>query len=365
MAGRDIRTSFEVESMVCGYHCYNTIWNAVIGEELPCKLELSNPTDRFAVAVCKHEITVGHMPKRISSICSSFLWRGGTITCRVTGTRRYSADLRQGGLEIPCQLRFEGNSKDIDKVKNLVQYAMEACNAGPEIKKAREASTVIISKSPRTLVCINDSINSNAAVKVEQSYNSLIKITNSLCSSVKVDKSPGCSVQVSECTSSHIKVTESDCSVVNVSACSLLSDESSKSPTDAPVDSTYLHANGSESKDDPTNVQSVDLTTLEPANTSSAKSNHVVLLESHCKRKTIQPKDQRKKNKNFLPNDEELGKIIRGNDITDYSINSACKLLKQQFPSVKGLSLTLYQRKQHSEHFVKDSIQIVHSRGNH
>ena len=84
--------------MVRGYHCYNVIWDATIGEELPCKLELSNPEDRFAVAVVRGEVTVGHVSKRISSICSSFLWRGGTITCKITGTRRYSADLPQGPL---------------------------------------------------------------------------------------------------------------------------------------------------------------------------------------------------------------------------------------------------------------------------
>ena len=67
------RASFEVESMVPGYHCYSTIWNAVMGEELPCKLELSNPEDRFAIAVCRCDITVGHVLKRISSICSLFL----------------------------------------------------------------------------------------------------------------------------------------------------------------------------------------------------------------------------------------------------------------------------------------------------
>ena len=58
-------------------------------------LELSNPEDRFAVAVCKRDVTVGHVPKRISLICSSFLRRDGIITCQVTGTRRYSADLPQ------------------------------------------------------------------------------------------------------------------------------------------------------------------------------------------------------------------------------------------------------------------------------
>ena len=61
---------FEIESMVRGYHCYNAIWDATIGEELPCKLELSNPEDRFAVAVIRGEVTVCHVPKRISLICS-------------------------------------------------------------------------------------------------------------------------------------------------------------------------------------------------------------------------------------------------------------------------------------------------------
>ena len=51
MAGDDIEVSFEVESMVHGYHCYSTIWNTIIREELICKLELSNPEDRFAMAV--------------------------------------------------------------------------------------------------------------------------------------------------------------------------------------------------------------------------------------------------------------------------------------------------------------------------
>ena len=36
------------------YHYYNTIWDPVTGEVLPCKLELNNPEDHFAIAVCKH-----------------------------------------------------------------------------------------------------------------------------------------------------------------------------------------------------------------------------------------------------------------------------------------------------------------------
>ena len=40
MNGSDIWASFEVESMVRGYHCYSTMQ---IGEEPSCKLDLSNP----------------------------------------------------------------------------------------------------------------------------------------------------------------------------------------------------------------------------------------------------------------------------------------------------------------------------------
>ena len=54
MAGDDIKVSFEVELLVCGYHCYSTIWNAVIGKKFPASFELSNPEDRFAVAVRQH-----------------------------------------------------------------------------------------------------------------------------------------------------------------------------------------------------------------------------------------------------------------------------------------------------------------------
>ena len=56
----------------------------------------------------KDETVVGHIPKKIPSICSLYLRRGGSIICRVTGSRRYSEDLIQGRLKIPCVLIFKG-----------------------------------------------------------------------------------------------------------------------------------------------------------------------------------------------------------------------------------------------------------------
>ena len=101
--------SFRIDSMVRGYHVYNTIWDAGsdIGEEFICKREPGNREDMHAVAITKEDMTIGHVPRAISPICSIFIMRGGTIKCLITGGRRYSSDLLQGGLEIPCVLTFE------------------------------------------------------------------------------------------------------------------------------------------------------------------------------------------------------------------------------------------------------------------
>ena len=50
----------------------------------------------------KNSTAVGHVPRKISSVCSLFLRKNGTLVCKVTGSRRYSRDMPQGGLEIPC-----------------------------------------------------------------------------------------------------------------------------------------------------------------------------------------------------------------------------------------------------------------------
>ena len=93
--------SFEIEAMVRGYHTYKDVWSAVIDEEFPCKREDGNRFDPFAVAVCNGDIVIGHVPRKILSVCSLYIRRGGEIHCRVTGSRRFSADLEQGGLEVP------------------------------------------------------------------------------------------------------------------------------------------------------------------------------------------------------------------------------------------------------------------------
>ena len=47
---RRMESEFILESVVRGYHVFQHIWNAVVTEELPCRVETGNPSDCFAVS---------------------------------------------------------------------------------------------------------------------------------------------------------------------------------------------------------------------------------------------------------------------------------------------------------------------------
>ena len=115
-------TSFSIEGMIRGYHVYQHIWTSQTDEVLPCKRESNNAHDCFAVSVNKEDDVVGHIPRKISSICYMFLGRPrSSITCKVTGSRRYYSDLPQGGLEIPCIIEFRGETSAILKVEKFIK----------------------------------------------------------------------------------------------------------------------------------------------------------------------------------------------------------------------------------------------------
>ena len=122
-------SSFYITSVVRGYHVYQSVWCAVVGDQLSCAREPGNCRDTFAVAIIKEGVTVGHVPRNISPVCSIFLRRGGMIFCRVTSHRRYSAELPQGGMEIPCTLKFHSNDVQLlDKTRNSLNKASSAWN---------------------------------------------------------------------------------------------------------------------------------------------------------------------------------------------------------------------------------------------
>ena len=59
-------------SCIRGYHIYRDIWTAAIGEELDCVRESGNIRDRYAVAVKRPGVTVGHLPPKISRLLFVF-----------------------------------------------------------------------------------------------------------------------------------------------------------------------------------------------------------------------------------------------------------------------------------------------------
>ena len=51
---------WEVDSCVRGYHVYESIWEAALGEQIGCTREPLNTNDRYAVALKKDGAVIGH-----------------------------------------------------------------------------------------------------------------------------------------------------------------------------------------------------------------------------------------------------------------------------------------------------------------
>ena len=117
-----------VEAMIRGDHEYQSIREPEFGEHLLCIREPSNVCDPYAVAVTKPDSStvVGHVPRKLSAICSIFLRKGGSIFCQVNGSKHYSHDLHWVGLEVPCLMRFHGTAKDIKKLEKLTTLALSS-----------------------------------------------------------------------------------------------------------------------------------------------------------------------------------------------------------------------------------------------
>ena len=133
MAGASSASSaFEhaVDSAVRGFHVYQNVWTPVLNEQLKVIQHHGNSEDQFAVAVCKEAppgpgvtsatTIIGHLPREISRLCWYFMQHDGEILCTITDNNLRRSPLQQGGLEIPCRLRFLGKKKNIKKLKKLL-----------------------------------------------------------------------------------------------------------------------------------------------------------------------------------------------------------------------------------------------------
>ena len=120
---------YKLSSHVRGYHAYMTIWEPKNGEFLETRLESENELDKYAVAVIKNSVVVGHLAKgktgRFAKTISFFLRASNDNSCKVevTGKR---VNLGDGyGLQIPCNLHFTGHVNFINKLKEVLPPLMQ------------------------------------------------------------------------------------------------------------------------------------------------------------------------------------------------------------------------------------------------
>ena len=64
----------EFRSVCCiqGYHVYKEILEAAVGEVLMCTREPYNALDRYTVSVNKAGTVIGHLPRKLTRLCSLF-----------------------------------------------------------------------------------------------------------------------------------------------------------------------------------------------------------------------------------------------------------------------------------------------------
>ena len=113
---------FAVNCCVRGYHIFKSLWDAPIGSILSAKHE-DDPQSlvhgKYAFALINSEsVIVGQLPKFMSKLAHFFVKHAGKIRCEITGSKRYSSDLEQGGLEIPAKIIFQNsNERIIEEMK--------------------------------------------------------------------------------------------------------------------------------------------------------------------------------------------------------------------------------------------------------
>ena len=169
-------TFYSCELVVRGYHIYQEIWEASCGQTFLCLQEEGNAFDPFAVSVVRAGDIIGHVPK-ISAACSLFLRNRGSVQCTVTGSRQYSSDLPQGGLEVPCKLTFTGEKKYVMKIEKLLNpttmsSASPAVIALTSSSTSSNAGSSLTSTDTRTSHSATDTRTSHSATDTGISHSS-------------------------------------------------------------------------------------------------------------------------------------------------------------------------------------------------
>jgi len=91
-----------------------------------------------------------------------FLRHGGLITCKITDPRKkYSQDLEQGGLEIPCLLLFRGERDVLAKVEKLLSLSEKKISTdiqvcGDEKQEPKDKTDCALPEAKRIKIKVED-----------------------------------------------------------------------------------------------------------------------------------------------------------------------------------------------------------------
>ena len=113
--------NFETPSYVKGYREYRKIWTPFLQEELCGEMEPANPADKYAVAVKKNNVVVGHLPLGCSGKFAKtifyFLRADEWSECKVIVTEKPVNCRDRDGMQVPCLLKSHGQKSLIGILK--------------------------------------------------------------------------------------------------------------------------------------------------------------------------------------------------------------------------------------------------------
>ena len=324
--------SFTIDSMIRGYHVYKDVWSSFIGEVLYCRRDIRNHHDPFAVAMCKGTTVVGHVPRKISAVCYVFLGKtGATITGTVTGSRRFSHDLPQGGMEIPCVMKFTGDKVMVNTAKSLLVDTRRPLTVSMPVRVCSGTGTSNVTSNCSKLGELEQPVGAELIVEANDETVPDKQVEAMTQETVRVHEGitdPKTSKKVLECNP--------PCKDGLLDA---TSEENSASKQSQKYDAKVC----------------LSMVLLDPVETTSG-SKDIVKHQGNTSSSSTWVKFGRV-SLTFSDRDEIAG----GFQLNDKHINYAQSILKCQF-SIQGLQSTLLQATSKPR---ANELQIVHSRGNH
>ena len=122
----------EVDSCVRGYHVYESIWVASLGEQIVCIREPLNSRDRSAVALNKNGVVIGHLPQKYSKFVHRLLEEEELLSA----LSQAQEDIQQIYLRVG--LRYHASYYSVVRGRKLIKlnFYVQRNSGGPSLTKS-------------------------------------------------------------------------------------------------------------------------------------------------------------------------------------------------------------------------------------